>query len=403
MLKTHDQDYLADELQTAFEKLTNQARFVQMIVDKQLVVSNRKKADIVVDLRKHKFRPFPKVKSAKAAGETEPAAEDEDADDAEPDVNGVSLADYDYLLGMPIWSLTKEKIAKLGEQAGEKEKELLVLLEKTPVDLWDVDLDVFLKGWEVCGLQFLLLLFLIYFIQNDCLEFEEKAVKDAKGKKVKKKQAVLRTRKSIGQGRGSDDDDDDFKPVKAPAAAKRKPAATTETRKASSSKGKEKAKEEEDGEMLPPVKEAAVPKRKAGVQKKTYVVVDDDDEEDDEYGEVTAAAKKKTTQTRDATKKDVVMKEAPAAKKTAAAPKRVKVPDEDASSEEYVELQKAKGKQPKKMQVLDEEEASSEDYNEPPKAKGKQAKKAQVVESDSDSELEIIERPNKDTKGKRKR
>jgi len=373
-----------------------------MIVDKQLVVSNRKKADIVVDLRKHKFRPFPKVKGAKAAGETEPAAEDEDADDAEPDVNGVSLADYDYLLGMPIWSLTKEKIAKLGEQAGEKEKELLVLLEKTPVDLWDVDLDVFLKGWEVCGLQFLLLLFLIYFIQNDCLEFEEKAVKDAKGKKVKKKQAVLRTRKSIGQGRGSDDDDDDFKPVKAPAAAKRKPAATTETRKASSSKGKEKAKEEED-EMLPPVKEAAVPKRKAGVQKKTYVVVDDDDEEDDEYGEVTAAAKKKTTQTRDATKKDVVMKEAPAAKKTAAAPKRVKVPDEDASSEEYVELQKAKGKQPKKMQVLDEEEASSEEYNEPPKAKGKQAKKAQVVESDSDSELEIIERPNKDTKGKRKR
>jgi len=43
----------------------------------------------------------------------------------------------------------------------------------------------------------------ILFIQNDCLEFEEKAVKDAKGKKVKKKQAVLRMRKSIGQGRGS--------------------------------------------------------------------------------------------------------------------------------------------------------------------------------------------------------
>ncbi len=99
-------------------------------------------------------------------GETEPASEDEDAEDAEPDVNGDSLADYDYLLGMPIWSLTKEKIAKLDQQAGDKEKELLVLLEKTPIDLWNVDLDVFLKEWEVCGLLFLLLLFLFYFIQN---------------------------------------------------------------------------------------------------------------------------------------------------------------------------------------------------------------------------------------------
>ncbi len=99
-------------------------------------------------------------------GETEPASEDEDAEDAEPDVNGDSLADYDYLLGMLIWSLTKEKIAKLDQQAGDKEKELLVLLEKTPIDLWNVDLDVFLKEWEVCGLLFLLLLFLFYFIQN---------------------------------------------------------------------------------------------------------------------------------------------------------------------------------------------------------------------------------------------
>jgi len=99
-------------------------------------------------------------------GETEPASEDEDAEDVEPDVNGDSWADYDYLLGMPIWSLTKEKVAKLDQQAGDKEKELLVLLEKTPIDLWNVDLDVFLKEWEVCGLLFLLLLFLFYFIQN---------------------------------------------------------------------------------------------------------------------------------------------------------------------------------------------------------------------------------------------
>ena len=116
-----------------------------MIVEKQLVVSNRKKADIVVDLRKHKFRPFPKASNAKTAGETEEAAADEESDD-EPG----NAADFDYLLGMPIWSLTKEKIEKLRQQATEKERELLVLLEKSPKDMWNIDLDRFLKEWEVC-------------------------------------------------------------------------------------------------------------------------------------------------------------------------------------------------------------------------------------------------------------
>jgi len=135
---------LANELQNAFEKLTNQARFIQLIVDKQLVVSNRKKADIVVDLRKHKFRPFPKVSNAKRAGEIEDAAEDDEQDN---EVGGD--ADYDYLLGMAIWSLTKEKIEKLRVQASDKEKELLVLLERTPKDMWNSDLDQFIKAWEV--------------------------------------------------------------------------------------------------------------------------------------------------------------------------------------------------------------------------------------------------------------
>ena len=101
---------MANELQLAFEKLTNQARFVQMIVDKQLVVSNRKKADIVSDLRKHKFRPFPKGKD-KASGETEPAAEEEEEEES-----GESDTDYDYLLGMAIWSLTKEKVGLVDDE-----------------------------------------------------------------------------------------------------------------------------------------------------------------------------------------------------------------------------------------------------------------------------------------------
>ena len=77
-------------------------------VEKQLIVSNHKKADVMADLRNLKFRPFLKVTKAEAAGETEavvPAEEDEKAVENVP-----GSTDYDYLLGMAIWSLTKKKV-----------------------------------------------------------------------------------------------------------------------------------------------------------------------------------------------------------------------------------------------------------------------------------------------------
>ena len=77
-----------------------------MIVSKELVVSNRKKADIVDELRQKKFRPFPKVAKAKEAGETE----DVEANDEDDEATSGTSTDYDYLLGMAIWSLMKEKV-----------------------------------------------------------------------------------------------------------------------------------------------------------------------------------------------------------------------------------------------------------------------------------------------------
>ncbi|CAA7271414.1 unnamed protein product [Cyclocybe aegerita] len=318
-------DYLANEIQTAFEKLTNQARFVQMIIDKQLVVSNRKKIDIVADLRKHKFRPFPKAKG-KPPGETEPAAEDEDEEE-ETGANE-SGADFDYLLGMAIWSLTKEKIEKLRTQAAEKEVELLALLEKSPKDLWNTDLDHFLQEWE-----------------RDCIEFEEKKGKDAKGKKVKRKQAVLRTRKSIGTRRDSDDDDD-FKPIKAPAA-KRKPATAPESKKAVA--GPSKVKEEVK-------KEDEVPKRAAAGKKPQYIASDDDDE----YGDLPAPPSK--------------AKEAP---KKAAGP-----------SKQADEAPKRPGAKKKAIDLTDSDE---DEYDEPPPSKPK-ARKAGKPKSESDSDVEIVQK-----------
>jgi hypothetical protein len=86
-----------------------------MIINKELVVSNRKKADIIEELRQKKFRPFPKAAKAKAAGETEDVEANDD-DEAEEATTGTST-DYDYLLGMAIWSLTKEKVRIMHEDS----------------------------------------------------------------------------------------------------------------------------------------------------------------------------------------------------------------------------------------------------------------------------------------------
>ncbi len=80
-----------------------------MIVDDELAVSKRRKADIVRELRKLQFRPFPKVAKAKAAGETEDVVEEDDEESGEGGAAG-NITDYDYLLGMAIWSLTQEKV-----------------------------------------------------------------------------------------------------------------------------------------------------------------------------------------------------------------------------------------------------------------------------------------------------
>ncbi|KAJ4485455.1 DNA topoisomerase II [Lentinula aciculospora] len=217
-------DYLSGEMTRILDRLNSQARFIQMIVDKELIVSARKKLDIIADLKEHKFPAFPKKSKANTS------AEEVDAETEEEDKE--SNNDYDYLLNMPIYSLTKEKIEKLRKQAADKEAEIMVLLRKSPKDLWNEDLDQFLEGWRKT---------------ED--EFQQKmAASTAAVKKGKRKQAVLQTRKSLGGGgrRGNNESDDDFQPVK-PAAKKKAPAALATKPQPRTMKMKPK-KEDSDGD-----------------------------------------------------------------------------------------------------------------------------------------------------------
>ncbi|KAG5519825.1 hypothetical protein PMAC_000098 [Pneumocystis sp. 'macacae'] len=132
-------DYLVHELENQYNKLSNQVRFVKMVINKEQNFLNRKRKDLLNDLKSKGFMPFPKNKhiSIDSAIETSNNLVDDD-----------DVAGYDYLLSMPLWSLTVEKVEKLLKDKSDKENELELLLKLSVKDLWNQDLDNFVEEWE---------------------------------------------------------------------------------------------------------------------------------------------------------------------------------------------------------------------------------------------------------------
>jgi DNA topoisomerase-2 len=200
--------FLLSDMQRVLVRLTNQARFIKMIIDGKLVISKKKKSALVAELHKLDFARFPKVAVVKKKGEDEDAADEENDDDASEAETGAGASDFDYLLSMPIWSLTQERVQKLLNQIGDKEEELTVLTGRSVQDLWNEDLDELLKEWHT--------------------QLEEEAKLD---RKVRAKGRRASTKLGIGakgskKRKGDDSDfDDDFAMPKKKAAVKSKGAA----------------------------------------------------------------------------------------------------------------------------------------------------------------------------------
>lgn len=134
------------ELQKELEKLSNQARFIMMIIEGTLVISKKKKSVLVLELKEKGFKPIAKVADAAKLGEDEPAMEDtEEVDDKDVEVLSSS---YDYLLGMPMWSLTQERVERLRRQIGDREMEVDDLIKLSKEDIWKKDLEEFINEWR---------------------------------------------------------------------------------------------------------------------------------------------------------------------------------------------------------------------------------------------------------------
>ena len=101
-------DYLVDRLGKELKEMCFKAKFIKSIIDKKLVVNNTPKETIVKWLDENKFET----------------------------IDG----NYNYLLNMPIYSLTKERYEELMNKARSKKDELDDMKGRDPKDMYLQDL-----------------------------------------------------------------------------------------------------------------------------------------------------------------------------------------------------------------------------------------------------------------------
>ena len=90
--------------------ISYKVKFLLLIIDKKLIINNKKKIDLETELEELQF---PKIDNT-----------------------------YNYLLGMQIYSLTKEKIDELKKKENEKQTEYDNLKKLLPSNIWLSELNL---------------------------------------------------------------------------------------------------------------------------------------------------------------------------------------------------------------------------------------------------------------------
>jgi len=101
-------EYQLNNLKKELENISYKVKFILMIINKELVINNKKKIEIELELEKHNFI---KINNS-----------------------------YDYLLTMSIYNLTFEKIEELKKLENKKQIEYDNLEKIEPKDIWKIEL-----------------------------------------------------------------------------------------------------------------------------------------------------------------------------------------------------------------------------------------------------------------------
>nr|XP_009499960.1 PREDICTED: DNA topoisomerase 2-alpha [Phalacrocorax carbo] len=172
-------EWLIGMLSAESAKLSNQARFILEKIDGKIVIENKPKKELIQVLIQRGYESDP-VKVWKESQNKE-EEEEEEEEESEKESAAATGPDFNYLLNMPLWYLTKEKKDELCKQRDNKEKELENLKCKSPSDLWKEDLAVFVEELDAVEAK---------QMQDEMAGVVGKPSK-AKGGKIKVKKAQL--------------------------------------------------------------------------------------------------------------------------------------------------------------------------------------------------------------------
>ncbi len=131
-------DHLLKDMRRDQRMLSNKARFVEEVCSGELVISNRKRKEILAELKEKDYEIFSKKKDNMRSREESESEEDDET--IGNDSDSELAKGYEYLLGMKIWSLTFEKAELLRQELAEKSRAVAELEATSPEQLWMNDL-----------------------------------------------------------------------------------------------------------------------------------------------------------------------------------------------------------------------------------------------------------------------
>ena len=129
-------DMLLEKMKRELKILSNKERFIEEVCEGDLVVSNRKRTELLSELSEKGYDLFPK-------DDTKSEGEEDDEDETMEEISSdAELAKgYEYLLGLKLWTLTFERAEDIRRQKLDKEAEVSALESTTPESIWLSDLD----------------------------------------------------------------------------------------------------------------------------------------------------------------------------------------------------------------------------------------------------------------------
>ena len=113
--------YMLDSLKNELKLVSAKIRFIMEFISGTIKISNKRKNEIIDQLEQRKY---PKLGTEESFG------------------------NYEYLIKMPIYNLTKDKIEELSKKKDKLDNQIDILTNKSGCDLWNDDLKDFLIKYK---------------------------------------------------------------------------------------------------------------------------------------------------------------------------------------------------------------------------------------------------------------